>query len=88
MRAIMIAKSPLQNSVRHQCARPLTTTKMRFLSAPSIFQTALLVGWKGQRVANHAETFIFCNSVHPVPFGRNSATYTNSYETRAWFFTL
>ena len=83
MRAIANAKSPLQAAGRNQRTRPLITTRMRFLSAPSIFQTALLVGWKGQRVAARAETLNFCNSVHPVPFGRNSATYTNFYETRA-----
>ena len=59
MRAIAIAKSPLQIAGRSQRTRPLITTRMRFLSAPSIFQTVLLVGWKGQRVVARAETLIF-----------------------------
>ena len=60
MRAIAIAKSPLQNAGRSQRARLLTTTTMRTLLAPSIFQTSLLVGWKGQRITARADTLNFC----------------------------
>ena len=51
MRMIAIAKSPLQDAERRRRGRLLIATNMRFLLAPSIFQTALLVGWKGPRFA-------------------------------------
>ena len=60
---IAIAKSPLQDAERRRRGRLLIATNMRFLLAPSIFQTALLVGWKGPRFATAADTLSFCNSV-------------------------
>ena len=60
MRTIMIAKSPSQDAGRSQRTRLLTTTTMRPLLAPSIFQTALLVGWKGQRITARTDTLNFC----------------------------
>ena len=62
MRAIMIAKSPSQDAGRSQRTRLLTTTTMRPLLAPSIFQTALSVGWKGQRITARTDTLNFCIS--------------------------
>ena len=62
MRAIASAKSPLQTVGCSQRTRLLTSTKIRTLLAPSIFQTALLVGWKGQRITAHADALNFCNS--------------------------
>ena len=57
---IASAKSPLQLAERCQRVRLLITTKMRLLLAPSIFQTAPLVGWKGLLFAVYAETLNFC----------------------------
>ena len=61
MQAIPIAKLPLQDAERRQRARLLTTTTMHLLLAPTIFQTARLVGWKGPRFATAADTLNFCN---------------------------
>ena len=88
MRAIVIAKSPLQNAVRHQCARQAIPARFQHSLAPSMFQTALLVGWKGQHITACADTLEICISVHLVQFGRNSTNWNSSHETRAWFFTL
>ena len=62
MRAIAIAKSPLQDAGRSQRTRLLTTTTMRTFLAPSTFQTVLFVGWKGQRITARADTLNFCVS--------------------------
>ena len=62
MRMIAIAKSPLQDAERRQHVRLLIATNMRFFLAPSIFQTALSVGWKGQRITARTDTLNFCIS--------------------------
>ena len=62
MHTIAIVKSPLQNVGCHQRTRLFSTTSMRLLLAPSIFQTTLLVGSKRLRVTTYAGTLSFCNS--------------------------
>ena len=79
MCAITITKSQLQRAVRHQCACQVIPARFQHSLGPSIFHTTLLIGWKGQRVTARPDTLKICISVHPVQFGRNSATYNNSH---------
>ena len=81
-------KSPLQDLVLHQCARQLITARIQHLAAPSIFHTALLVGWKGPRVETRPKTDKFCILVYPIALGCDSATYNVYHDTRAWSFNF
>ena len=54
--AIAMVKLRFHQARRRQRARPLTATKTGSLAVRSIFQTALLVGWKEARVAARQKT--------------------------------
>ena len=88
MRAIAIAKSPLQDAGRSQRTRLLTTTTMRTLLAPSILQTSLLVGWKGQRITARADTLNFCILTPSTIWVQFNHLHCIFHDSRARFFVF